>query len=66
MVSTGAKGDWSANCTWIKVLKVQLDQGETRSLKTGRGFRRGSCFSPILFNLYNEYLTKEGLEGYDW
>jgi len=36
---------------------------ETRSVKIGRGVRQGRCLSPILFNLYSEYLTKEALEG---
>jgi hypothetical protein len=45
-------------------VKVQLDQGETRSVKIGRGVREGCCLSPILFNLYIEYLTKEALEGF--
>jgi hypothetical protein len=44
-------------------VKVKLDQGETRSVKTGRGVRQGCCLSPILFNVYCEYLTKEALEG---
>jgi hypothetical protein len=39
---------------------IRLDQGETRSVKIGRGVRQGCCLSPILFNLYSEYLTKEG------
>ena len=43
--------------------KVRLDQGETRSVKTGRGVRHGCCLSPILFNLYSECLTKEALDG---
>jgi hypothetical protein len=45
-------------------VKLQLDQGETRSVKIGRGVTQGCCLSPILFNLYSEYLTKEALEGF--
>jgi hypothetical protein len=45
-------------------VKVRLNQGVTRSVKIGRGIRQGCCLSPILFNLYSEYLTKEALEGF--
>jgi hypothetical protein len=45
-------------------VKIQMDQGETRSVKVGRGVRQGCCLSSILFNLYSEYLTKEALEGF--
>jgi hypothetical protein len=45
-------------------VKIRLDQGETRSVKIGRGVRQGCCLSPIVFNLYSEYLTKEALEGF--
>jgi hypothetical protein len=45
-------------------VKIRLDQGVTRSVKIGRGVRQGCSLSPILFNLYSEYLTKEALEGF--
>jgi hypothetical protein len=32
-------------------------------VKSGRGVIQECCLSPILFNLYSEYLTKEALEG---
>jgi hypothetical protein len=32
-------------------VKIGLDQGETRSVKIGRGVRQGCCLSPTLFNL---------------
>jgi len=41
------------------VLKVQIDQGETRSMKTRKGVAQGHCLSLILLNLYSEYLTKK-------
>jgi len=45
-------------------VKVRLNRGETRSVKTGRGVRQGCFLSPILFNLYSECLTKAALEGF--
>ena len=44
-------------------VKVRLDRGETRSVQIGRGVRQGCCLSPVLFNLYSEWLTKEALDG---
>jgi hypothetical protein len=35
----------------------------TKSVKIGRGVREGCCLSPLLINLYSEYVTQESLEG---
>lgn len=44
-------------------VKVRLDSGDTKSVEIGRGVRQGCCLSPILFNLYGEWLAKEALDG---
>jgi hypothetical protein len=33
-------------------------------MKTGRGVRKRSCLSPILFNLCSQCLTKKALEEF--
>ena len=40
-----------------------MDQGET-SVKIGRGSGQEWCLSPILFNIYSKYRTKEACEGF--
>jgi retron-type reverse transcriptase len=52
-----------SNWYMAQSVKVRLNRGETRSVKIGR-VRQGCCLSPILFNLYSEYLTKEALERF--
>jgi len=59
--------DWQEGRSIIKLymgqsVKLKLDQGERRLVKTGRGVRQGYSSSPILFNLYRECLTKGTLE----
>jgi hypothetical protein len=44
-------------------VEVRLDPGVTESVKIGRQGRQGCCLSPLLFNLYSEYVTQEALEG---
>ena len=51
-----------SNLYMAQSVKVRLNRGETRSVKSGRGIRQGCYFSRILFNLYSECLTKEALE----
>ena len=53
-----------SNLCMAQSVKVRLNRGETRSVKTGRGVRQGCFLSPILFNFYSEFLTKEALEGF--
>jgi hypothetical protein len=52
-----------SNLYMAQSVKVRLNRGVTRSVKTGRGVRKGCCLSPIMFNVYNECLTMEALEG---
>ena len=40
-------------------VKLRLNQGETDSVKIGRGVRQGCCTSPVLFHLHGEYLMME-------
>ena len=44
-------------------VKVRLHHGETNSVEIGRGVRQGCYMSPVLFNLYGEWLVREALEG---
>jgi len=53
-----------SNLYMAQRVKVRLNRGETRGVKIGRGGRQGCCLSPILFNFYSKYLTKEALEGF--
>jgi hypothetical protein len=52
-----------SNLYMAQSVKVRLNRGDKRSVKIGAGVRQGCSLSPILFNMYSEYLTKEALEG---
>jgi len=65
----GTGTDWreirlTSNVYMAQSVKVRMNRGETRSVKIGRGVRQGCSLSPVLLNLYSEYLTKEALEGF--
>jgi len=51
------------NLYMAQIVKVHLEQGETRSVKNRR-VRKGYCVSSILFKLHREYRTKEAVEGF--
>jgi hypothetical protein len=46
-------------------VEILLDQQVTRSVKTGRGFKKGRCLSLLLLTLCGKYFTKDVLEGFD-
>jgi hypothetical protein len=50
-----------SNFYMAQSVKLQLNHGETRSVKIGREVKQGCYLSPILFNVYDECLTKEAL-----
>jgi len=43
--------------------KIRLIQGETNCVDW-KSRRYRCCLSAILFHMYSEYLTKEGLQGF--
>jgi hypothetical protein len=64
----GTGSDWHerrliSNLYMAQSVKVRLNRKETSNVKIGGGVTQGCCLSPILFNLYSEYLTEEALEG---
>jgi len=69
LILKGTGTDWHERRLYSSLymtqsIKVQQNQGKTRSVKIRRGVRQGCCLSPILFNLYSKCLSKETLKGF--
>jgi hypothetical protein len=70
---------WQKACDCVRVIsnlykdqnvKLKMVQVVTRrgrleeGLDSVRNVRQGCCLSPVLFNRYSKYLTKEAVEGF--
>ena len=52
------------NLYWHQHASVRWDGGEvTRNFKMERGVRQRCIISPLLFNLYSEFMISEAMEG---
>jgi len=54
-----------SNLYMARSVKVLMNQGETRSVKIGRGVRQGCCLSPIFVQLVQRMLY-QGSSGRVW
>ena len=52
-----------ANLYWKQKASVRPNQGESEEIEIKRGIRQGCTLSPILFNLYSEFLIEEALSN---
>src|SRR5690349_23122896 len=51
------------NLYWKQLAAVRWDSGTSREIKVERGVRQGCVISPLLFNLYSEFMIREAMEG---
>src|SRR5688572_11115685 len=50
------------NLYWKQLAAVRWDSGSSREIKVERGVRQGCVISPLLFNLYSEFMIREAME----
>ena len=51
------------NLYWHQHASVRWEGEVSRNFKVERGVRQGCIISPLLFNLYSEFMIKEAMEG---
>jgi hypothetical protein len=51
------------NLYWHQHASVRWEGEVSRDFKVERGVRQGCIISPLLFNLYSEFMTREAMEG---
>lgn len=51
------------NLYWNQTAVLRVDGGHTDQIKILRGVRQGCILSPILFNVYSEYIFREALDN---
>lgn len=53
------------NLYWNQTAVLKIDGEHTEDIQIQRGVRQGCILSPILFNLYSEFIFREALENID-
>src|SRR4029077_18446039 len=53
------------NLYWRQSAAVRWDGSISRDVKVEKGVRQGCVISPLLFNLYSEFMIKEAMEDVD-
>lgn len=51
------------NLYWNQTAVLRIGKEHTDEVKILRGVRQGCILSPILFNIYSEYIFREALEN---